>query len=909
MARLKTVGFEQNTVLPDSELFFSFGNPKVITNQPVAEGQDPLWNDPFYEWNSETTPWGRIPIYDPDNVRSGKYALRLWAKPEEEFIYLRASTKGGGGYFRLYGKLPYLPNGTSTFAAFVSEGDDTAQVLLKMDNTGRIQVQYRNAGVYTNIGSPSNPLNVGQYYAIEFAVIGNEAGNTRLIEARVDHIRFMQAQVTTLPSHDGYFMVGPNFGGENTATDFKIFVDDLASNDGRTLEHDDQNTWCGPGRVVLLPVIADDGTIEQEGWTRGGSDTGSDWGQVADATPPDDGDTYLIADSLSGSIDFRVENPYNAGIRADDTIKVVAADIRWALSAPALDSSAFLYLRAGSNLPRDGETVPMFGVDWHSSSGQGRAPNPYSCTFLPQSTRRWSIDDLAAARIGMEAVDASPLIHITSLWVIVEYQPYESETDYQILIGGEDRTDEVRNQTVKIEDVLNDQANIASFQMYNLNDEGVPERGETIEISVNGLKKFGGLLTKVDFSQLSNSRDIYTIRCIDWTRILDRRMVSATYENMTDKEIIEAIVDQYCGGEGITTYHVAEGVTISRISFNYVSVSRALQQISKITGRNWYIDYDKDIHYFPLTQAQAPFAITSTGNQHKNFRLVKDDNQLRNRVFVRGGVELTTDPISEAIVADGDQRQFLIAEKPHDFEMTVGGSPVTVGIKNIDDAALFDYLLSFQEKYVEAGTGTVTPIAGTEIVFTYNYDIPVLVAVEDTNSIQDEAEKSGGSGVYEFAIIDKQISSTQQARDRAIAELTDYARGIVQSSYSTMEKGLRTGQYQRVTMANKDVDEDYVVTKVTFQSLGGGLFTHSIELSSAKTLGIIRFLIEMLEINRSVGEFDPNEKVDQFFSLVDQLDSFTDSLTTDSQGLGFPWASDTALPSGKHLRWDLGQWS
>ncbi len=911
MAGLKRVGFEQATLASDSELFFVFGNPVIVSNVNPLTGDATLWNDETETWDSVNVPWG-LPAstapYEPGGVRSGYYALRVQVG---DFFDIKASTNGGGGYDRIYVNIKQLPDSPTSLCYFIRDTDDVNMVTIELQPDGSLRTYYRddaNTG-RTYLGQPSNRLEVGRYHAIEMGIFGLPDDANRTIECRVDHIRYMQETVTDLSAYDGYFGSGPNYDADDAADVASWYCDDLATNDGFVYDYDDQNTWPGPGKLVLLPVAGDDGALDQVGWTRGGVDTGSDWGQVREASPPNDGVSYLVGGIDAEFIDFRLGNPYDVGIRPEDTIKCVVADVRWSMQDESEGASIFVYLRAGSNLSQRGNTIELFGTDWFSNDAGGRSPDTFTTSFLPDSTARWNVDELASARIGMEVVDSVPDIYIGALWAYVEYDPHTNETEYEILIDGVDRTNEVKLQSLRIEDILNDQANTAKFQMYNLGEEGVPERGEIIEVWLNGVQLFGGLLTKVGYTQLTNSRDIYDIQCVDYTRILDRRMVSATYQNMTDLQIIEAIIEQYAGDEDITTYHVSEGVLINQISFNYVPVSRALQQIAKLTGRQWFIDYQKDIHYFPLVQARAPFEITSAGNQHLNFQLVKDDSQLRNRVFVRGGTELTTEPITERSVSDGESRQYLLAEKPHDITVTINAVPATVGIKNIDDAALFDVLVNFQQKYIELGSAFTTPPAGQVIEVSYNYDVPVLVAVEDTNSIQEEAAKSGGSGVYEFAIIDKQINSTEQARERAAAELTDYAAGLIESSYTTMEKGLRSGQYQRVTMSNKGVDEDYVVTKVVFQSLGGGLFTYGISLSNAKTIGIIRFLIEMLEINRSVGEFDPNEKVDQFFSLTDQLDSFTDSLTIDSQGLGFPWAVDSPSPTGKHLRWNLGQWS
>lgn len=86
---------------------------------------------------------------------------------------------------------------------------------------------------------------------------------------------------------------------------------------------------------------------------------------------------------------------------------------------------------------------------------------------------------------------------------------------------------------------------------------------------------------------------------------------------------------------------------------------------------------------------------------------------------------------------------------------------------------------------------------------------------------------------------------------------------------------------------------------------------YSVTLASSKTLGIIRFLIELLEQNKNLIELDDNEVVDELLQIQDQLlsDSLTESLTIDSTGPYFTWCTDSldSTPVTR-ARWELFQW-
>lgn len=474
---------------------------------------------------------------------------------------------------------------------------------------------------------------------------------------------------------------------------------------------------------------------------------------------------------------------------------------------------------------------------------------------------------------------------------------------YSIYIGGVDRTTDVINQSIVVEDTLNDKSNTCSFRLMDLSGNGAPATDDEVIITLDSDDKlFGGYITGISLSKQSTGLVEYSINCVDYTYILDRYLAHRSYQDSTDAEIISDLISRYCVGLGITTTNVIEGVTINSIKFNYIQLSQCIRKIAQLTGRNWYIDYDKDVHYFPLTTNAAPFDIDSSTTTYNSLNISKDGSQLKNRVYVRGGTK-RSDPTTYSVKGDGVARQFPVPDKPHDVSITVNGVSKTLGIKNVDTSG-YDYYVNFQEKYIEQDSG-LTILATTDtLAVTYTYDIPILVAIEDTTSIME-------NGVKEFAIFDKTIDTTQAARDRASAELTDYANDIVEGSFITYETGFRSGQYININLSDYGINDDYIVQKVSARSLGAGTFMYTISLASSKTMGIIKFLINLLEANRNLIELDDNEVVDELLAIQDSLlsDSLTDNLTIDSSGPYFTWCTDSLQSTPiTRARWDLFSW-
>ena len=151
----------------------------------------------------------------------------------------------------------------------------------------------------------------------------------------------------------------------------------------------------------------------------------------------------------------------------------------------------------------------------------------------------------------------------------------------------------------------------------------------------------------------------------------------------------------------------------------------------------------------------------------------------------------------------------------------------------------------------------------------------------------------------------------QSAGDRASAELTDYANSLIEGKFRTYTDAFRSGQYLNINLTDYGINDNYFIQKVVARSLGAGTFYYDIQIASAKTMGIIRFLIELLESNKNLIELDPDEVIDELLEVQDSLlsDSLTENLTIDSAGPYATWCSDSVQSSpATRARWELFQW-
>lgn len=127
--------------------------------------------------------------------------------------------------------------------------------------------------------------------------------------------------------------------------------------------------------------------------------------------------------------------------------------------------------------------------------------------------------------------------------------------------------------------------------------------------------------------------------------------------------------------------------SVSYIAFNYSQPSKALQRLAELFQWHWYVDQDKDIHFFAKLTELSPFNLSDTAGNHIYNSLVlrKSADQLRNSIYVRGGDYLAssiTDNLSHQ--ADGSNKFFKMGYKYQNYSLTQNSVAKAVGVENLE---------------------------------------------------------------------------------------------------------------------------------------------------------------------------------------------------------------------------------
>jgi hypothetical protein len=145
---------------------------------------------------------------------------------------------------------------------------------------------------------------------------------------------------------------------------------------------------------------------------------------------------------------------------------------------------------------------------------------------------------------------------------------------------------------------------------------------------------------------------------------------------------------------------------INYIAFNYSQPSTAFQKMAELFQWQWYVDQDKDIHFFAKFTELAVFDLTDTNGTYLPQSLVikRNADQLRNSIYVRGS-EYPANPINDDLThqTDGTNKIFKLGYKYSDYTLTVAGSTKAVGIENISA-----YTSNVGAKQTNFGTANIT---------------------------------------------------------------------------------------------------------------------------------------------------------------------------------------------------------
>jgi len=243
----------------------------------------------------------------------------------------------------------------------------------------------------------------------------------------------------------------------------------------------------------------------------------------------------------------------------------------------------------------------------------------------------------------------------------------------------------------------------------------------------------------------------------------------------------------------------------------------------------------KKTYIFLRDTNSAPYSIdeTATSGRFKDLEIEIDISQLRNYIIVRGGYRVSTTQYNQPFIAYAGQKDFILGKNPYSpVNITINDIAKTLGTDNLVVSG-YDFVVNFTEKLVKC-LDHAPLSSGDAVVISYNYKTPILISRKNQESIDQMKEIEGGTGIHKYPINDTSIATLQVARERALAELNQFAFPHISGLFITDQMGYKAGQLLTLDLPTRQIDTQVIIQEVEMRSLGVGNYEYEVQFSTDK---------------------------------------------------------------------------
>jgi len=487
----------------------------------------------------------------------------------------------------------------------------------------------------------------------------------------------------------------------------------------------------------------------------------------------------------------------------------------------------------------------------------------------------------------------------------------------RILDNGSDISSSVDWKTIDFVSQLTKDVGTGKFNVRqngaNLSGVTVPVVGDTIELYDSTGLIWAGTVTETE-ATVEGLMLTWQITCTDWGYLFNGILIRNNYSQLDPHDIVLDIVAlaDPGGAKGFTTNHVQyANFLIPSIKFNYQQPSKALQSLANLIGWDWYIDPNKDIHFFlgdvddgAGEGGMAPISVDSTSGEIEWSSLDVDLNltNMQNSVFVIGGTypkTFTAANTADSFLTDG-VTQFFSVSYPYysptasDFEavpisVTLAGVAQTVGIANQDDPADFQVMYNDQQRWIQFTAGA--PSSGQTVKVFGTAKVPIVAHASDATSIATFGE-------YQGVITDTKILSVPEAQARAKAQILQFGHPVYDVKFNTLVPGCAIGQAITVNLPAFGIDEQLIIKRIEavgYAPGANGMLEYQIECIGSDVVTFTDLMQTVLQQEASQTTVDDSTVTESLTDAAESLE-LTDTITVTSATRPYKYGPTSAQP-------------
>ena len=379
----------------------------------------------------------------------------------------------------------------------------------------------------------------------------------------------------------------------------------------------------------------------------------------------------------------------------------------------------------------------------------------------------------------------------------------------------------------------------------------VPRGGQHVQFYRDSTLEFAGRIQSVDHNRPHNANQ-YTIHCADYTVDFDSELILDELAAQVAGDQVRRVVGLV--GRGFTSNNVATGPLVGLQELDYELPSSVVSRIAESIEHQWYIDYERDLHFFYILDRDAPVTsidFDTNVTDYADFTYSEDASQVKNVIYLTGAQVKSEYRDTIGWAGDGASTFFALNYEPWSLntitvrvdgvpqELRLDGEQSQAGDGGSETGVVYVCLDNWGIRWPDNSP----PGEEAAIDASYNYAYEPVVIVENLESIaymkaleNVAGAPSNGRHVLKFAIPDLRVDDEETIVDYGNLLLLRYAFPVITGSFDSRTQGWKVGQNFRGTSVVRDIDQQFYVTGVSkriWQSSGGvSKFVYSIDISS-----------------------------------------------------------------------------
>lgn len=369
-----------------------------------------------------------------------------------------------------------------------------------------------------------------------------------------------------------------------------------------------------------------------------------------------------------------------------------------------------------------------------------------------------------------------------------------------------------------------------------------PLLNQEIVIEEDGVRIFGGRINELEYRAITSDPDaskdlMVTLGANDFNAVADNRTVSNFSHpgGLTLKQALQQLVPELAAYGVTLSSTQVDGPALPSFAFTLQTVTAILDELAKLTEFVWEIDYSKVLSMWQPGTVAAPFNITDGDRKVWGDIVIRPiASDYANRIIARAGRDGHFEN-TFAWYSDGVGNNFpmylhvlqhfgqVLVDTPLEqfgdgFESV--GAPGSGALWEFHDGPRYTQYLSRASGPPPPGNpvGTVP----YPIQFRVVQEEPVVVTADD---LPGQAANGVIEKLYDHG---PTVSSWWELQAIANSMLSRYSSRRYTVQYSTMEKGLRVGQSQTITIARRNLDGPYFITDVETRMVGATLLKRTV---------------------------------------------------------------------------------